>query len=402
MKPSFQINDTEQFWDRANENAKEQLNEVKEFAEVLEKRKKRKKVIALSVAAAFLICAAALFVFVLLPQLRYNKALTYIKNGNYEKGIEIFYSLGDYKDSLDRISRTKYDVALKLFNEEKYNEAYLIFDELQDYSDSQGLKKECLYKEALIFMDQEKWEKAKEKLVSLGNYKEAGKNIKECSYQLGLIAIKKENWDEALNIFTSIENYKDSEEQIVFSNYNKAKTYHKEGKYTDAVKIFSSIGEYQDSVTLMNESMYAYVKVHQQRDDSVTYEYLKQLYSVNYEDAKTIYKTLYSWKADCIINNKKEDKVTHSQVLSRYDTVYFHVTLSGGEPNATTKVRYEIVFPGGSVQKGDFGKDWKEKSEGCTWVWFKTPAFAQTGYAYIKLFDHKNNLIGEETVYIGK
>jgi hypothetical protein len=44
--------------------------------------------------------------------------------------------LGDYKDSADRVFRTKYDLALRLYSEEKYDEAYTIFDESGDYRDS--------------------------------------------------------------------------------------------------------------------------------------------------------------------------------------------------------------------------------------------------------------------------
>ncbi len=402
MKPSFQINDTDRFWQDAYDNAEEELKEVKELAIKNAKKKKRKTVIALCITAVLLVALSILFVVILLPQLRYNKALGHIKNGDYEKAIEIFEDLGDYKDSSDRIFRTKYDVALRLFSDEKYGEAYIFFDELGEYHDSLGLKKECLYKDALKLMEKAEWERAKENFNALGNYKEAGKNIKECNYQLGLIAIKGEKWEAAVNIFSSLADYKDSNEQLVLSNYNKAKSYHKAGKYTEAVKIFEEISDYEDSLNLKQQSMFAYVKGHQNAEDLTTFEYLKELVSVNYEESKAIHKSLYSWSAKCIINNSKEDKTTDSAVISRFDTVYFHVTLSGGAPNATTTVKYEIVFPGGSVQKGDFGKNWKSGSEGCTWVWFKTPAYAETGYAYVKLYDLEGTLIGEDEVYIGK
>ncbi len=402
MKPSFKINDKDKFWQDAYSNAEKELIEVKEIAVKKAKKKKRKTVAFISVSAVFVVAFAVLFYIFLLPQLRYNNALSCIKDGNYDKAIEIFTDLGNYKDSADRIYRTKYDVALRLYGNEKYEDAYLLFDGLGDYRDSLGLKKECVYKNALTLLNSGKWAEAKEKLLSLSNYKDAGKYIKECDYQLGLIAVNNQKWENAVEIFSSLGDYKDSEEQFILSNYNKAKSLHKSGKYKEAVKIFDELADYEDSNSLKFTSMYAYVKGHLSAEDSLTFEYLSILVKENWEESKTIYKSLYYWTANCIINNSKSDSKTNMEVISRFDTVYFHVFLTGGAPNATTTVKYQIVFPGGSVQKGDFGKNWKKDSEGCTWVWFKTPANAETGYAYIKLFDLDGNLIGEDSVYIAK
>lgn len=399
---SFKINDNEKFWQDAYDNAEKELLEAKELVVKKAKKKKRKTVAVLSITCVLICSFAVLFVFILLPQLKYNKALGHIKDGNYQKAIEIFADLGDYKDSKDRIFRTKYDVALHLYGQEKYEEAYLLFNELENYHDSLGLKKECIYKNSLLLMKNQQWEKAKENFSTLGNYKESGKNIKECNYQLGLTQVQNENWGNAVNIFSALTDYKDSNERLTLSNYNLAKVYHKEGKYTEAVNLFEELSDYEDSKNLKLLSMLAYVKNHKDAKDLTTFEYLKELTKENYEDSKSIYKTLYAWSAKCIINNSKTDNTKDMAVISRFDTVYFHVTLSGGAPNATTTVKYETVFPGGSVQKGDFGKNWSSGSEGCTWVWFKTPAYADTGYAYIKLYDLEGNLIGEDSVYISK
>lgn len=402
MKPSFQINDTDKFWQDAADNAKKELVDIRIQNLKRAKKKKRKTAIILSVAALFAVACAVAFFIILLPQLKYNKALSYVKNGETEKAIEIFTSLGDYKDSEDRILRTRYDVALRLYNEGKYDEAYEHFNKLGDYSDSLGLKTECVYKEALSLMDKKQWERAKIKLEGLGNYKESSKSLKECNYQLGLAAMDKGNWEEAVNLLTPLADYKNCGDQLTFADYNRAKTYHKEGKYEQAIKIFTELGDYEDSKALRLTSMYAYVKGHLEADNLTTFEYLKELYDADFEDSKTVYKNLYVWQAKCIINKSKEDTKTDSSTLSRYDTVYFHVSLSGGPPNSATCVRYEIVFPGGSIQTGDFGNDWIDGSEGCTWVWFKNPATSDTGYAYIKLFDGDGNQIGEDKVYIGK
>lgn len=76
--------------------------------------------------------------------INYNIAITSMEKGKYDKAIEIFSNLKDYKDSTDKVIETKYLLAEDYVSSEKYEEAYKMFLELKDYKDS--AKKAIEYK----------------------------------------------------------------------------------------------------------------------------------------------------------------------------------------------------------------------------------------------------------------
>lgn len=68
--------------------------------------------------------------------INYNIAISAMEKGKYDKAIEIFTNLKDYKDSTDKLTETKYLLAENYVSSEKYEEAYKGFLELNDYKDS--------------------------------------------------------------------------------------------------------------------------------------------------------------------------------------------------------------------------------------------------------------------------
>lgn len=68
--------------------------------------------------------------------INYNIAISAMEKGKYDKAIEIFTNLKDYKDSTDKLTETKYLLAEYYVSSEKYEEAYKGFLELKDYKDS--------------------------------------------------------------------------------------------------------------------------------------------------------------------------------------------------------------------------------------------------------------------------
>lgn len=68
--------------------------------------------------------------------INYNIAISAMEKGEYDKAIEIFTNLKDYKDSTDKLTETKYLLAEYYVSSEKYKEAYKGFLELKDYKDS--------------------------------------------------------------------------------------------------------------------------------------------------------------------------------------------------------------------------------------------------------------------------
>ena len=63
-------------------------------------------------------------------------ATIYVEQEKYDKAIEIFTNLKDYKDSTNKLTETKYLLAEDYVSSKKYKEAHKLFLEIEDYKDS--------------------------------------------------------------------------------------------------------------------------------------------------------------------------------------------------------------------------------------------------------------------------
>lgn len=129
--------------DKAEEIKKEE-ERIKAEREKAEKEReakaKKKKKIAIFITSAVAVCTALalLCVYVIIPAIKYNIAITAVENKNYDEAIAIFEELGDYSDSVDKIPETKYKKADQCESNQNYGMAVQIFTELDDYSDSKN------------------------------------------------------------------------------------------------------------------------------------------------------------------------------------------------------------------------------------------------------------------------
>lgn len=127
---------------------------------------------------------------------RYDMAVRFMNDGNYEKAMIEFRNLDGYSDSASKASqcegllyRPTYLEAIGLMNREEYDEARSMFWSVYDYKDSAEKVEQCdelqyglQYEEALAFMDQGLYEDALvlfETLSSTG-YKDTYDEIEQC------------------------------------------------------------------------------------------------------------------------------------------------------------------------------------------------------------------------------
>lgn len=75
----------------------------------------------------------------------YARAMKDYKNKSYEKAINEFESLGDYKESSEMVQKSTYDYAKILYEEEKYEDARLYFERIINYEDTQKYIDDCNY-----------------------------------------------------------------------------------------------------------------------------------------------------------------------------------------------------------------------------------------------------------------
>ena len=124
-------------WRDSRTKIAEYQHKIKEVQEE-NKRKKRKRtlieILSILVAAA-IICFIIVLVKVIIPNNKYEKAISLSERERYDEAITIFKELDDYKESKEYVKKTKYNKAMNAIEEEKFDLAHVILYELGDYED---------------------------------------------------------------------------------------------------------------------------------------------------------------------------------------------------------------------------------------------------------------------------
>ena len=133
-------------WKDADEQIEICNKKITEIKEKEEKTaKKIKKIVAIS---APIICAIIAFIIllntVIIPSANYNKGMELLESGDYDKAIEVFLSLGDYKDVSDKQAFCYYNKGIKLLESGDYDKAIGAFFAAGDYKDAVGKRAEYL------------------------------------------------------------------------------------------------------------------------------------------------------------------------------------------------------------------------------------------------------------------
>ena len=177
---------------RAEEDKKreeERQAEIRKL-EAEEKAKKNKKTVII-LATVAVICLTGVFIStnVIIPNSKYNAAVTLMENGDYDEAIEAFKALGDYKDSTQKIEECN------------------------------SKKLEDNYSAAITLMENGDYDKAIKAFEALGNYKDSAEKIEECKngilenkYIAAVKLMENEEYTAAYKAFEEIIGYKDSAE----------------------------------------------------------------------------------------------------------------------------------------------------------------------------------------------
>lgn len=175
--------------------AKEREQAAREQA-AAEARKKR--MTRLLVAGVAVVAAAVLTKNLLLPLIRYNKAVAKMEAGQYAEAIQDFEALEGFWHSEDQIlacrdgiREDKYQAAAALMRQEAYDDALTVFLEIEDYRDSEEQIAQCRelsvaerYKHGLELMEDGKFQAAKEIFQALEGYQESDALIEQCDWHL--------------------------------------------------------------------------------------------------------------------------------------------------------------------------------------------------------------------------
>ncbi len=160
--------------------------------------------------------------------------------------------------------------------------------------------------------------------------------------------------------------------------------------YERALRLYAKASDFEGGENLtdkINKAKYGYVKSHKSDGGDKFEKYLGELHEIGYEGVDKIYKEYYAWHFKIVANLDPDDYSTDIDTASRADTVYFHVSVSGGPPGETLDIYYDAKWPSGARQTDMIGSDWKSGSKGSARFSYPVPIFAQEGTLSFRIYD---------------
>lgn len=238
----------------------EQRRAEQEIIRLQEEKKQKIKYFLCNWVPQFVSVLVALILFILLlsnviiPSSRYHKASKLCEKGEYNRAIEIFTELENYKDSRDMILECRYRNAVSLMEMGNAEDAIIIYNELGSYKDSAERISSYRYQQALNNIETGDYDKAIEIFESIKDYKDSAELIPYYRYQQAKNYYEAGDYDKAISIYETIRDYMDSEEQIAICTeaknskaYQEALALMKDKKYNSAIDAFTLIINYKDS-----------------------------------------------------------------------------------------------------------------------------------------------------------
>ena len=111
---------------------------------------------------------------------KYQAAESLLKDREFDKAIDEFEKIIDYKDSGERVNEAKYGKAEELLDNGLYDEAADIFLSIKPYKDAGEKADEAKYENARALLTDGKYEEAKKLFGSLGDYLDASEMVNKC------------------------------------------------------------------------------------------------------------------------------------------------------------------------------------------------------------------------------
>ena len=170
--------DVEELRKQAEQRRKECENT--EEKERKAKERKNKRLTVAFVLVVLIACVVGWFVVTrVIPNNKYQRAVTLRENGQYGEAAAVFTELGDYSDANEQIAPTKYMQAEELRENGQYEEAIALFTELGNYYDAAAQVTETKYQKATNLNAFGKYDEAYAIYVTLTGYKDVDKLLAE-------------------------------------------------------------------------------------------------------------------------------------------------------------------------------------------------------------------------------
>ncbi len=331
--------------DEADRKIEEQRQ--RELAEIQRKKREnnlRKKSRIVSIISAVMIVAVATVVVTVSVNKnqknnKYQEAVVFFNQGDYENAAELLESLGDYKDSADYLSiarenistrKEAYNKGVAYYNEGLYLESIGALSEIVDYLDSNEYIEKAatkLYEQSEQFFNGEEYEKAKDTLRGIpetsGSYIKAVALLKQVDerlielqnmqkYEIAVSAYESGEYERSQKKFLEIREYLDSNEYLTdigTALLQNAKNEFELQNYDEGVRIIHLIDESVEWSEYDEAKSYLESMTEEYKNESI--EMAKETYKSQGESAMNDYLSsrVCSLFAQSDANNIKNDIV---------------------------------------------------------------------------------------------
>ena len=293
--------------------------------------------------------------------------------------------------------KMEYSKAAQALANGDYGTAITVFGELGDYEDSAAQLTEAEYQQALAALKQGDYESAITQLGNLKGYKDAETQWKEAKYQNAKKLLDAKNYTNARSAFSSLNGYKDSADLYKEATYQQCKA--DKTNAAQYINLLDTLGDYKDSAALRLEKMSQYVNANKNASltsaRKICCEYLKDLIQSDSATWQPVYNEMFSWKITDVYWNTSADSTTQVSSIKSGSPVYFHFTISGGEPGASTML-YRRVFWSDGDKSGYNSFNYEYKDGDSSYVYWDKLSYK--GKVTITVYDGNKNKIGSGSV----
>lgn len=265
------------------------------------------------------------------------------------------------------------------------------------------------YEEALQLQAEGKYQQAIKKYEALGDYKDSKNMIWECYIGIGDDYSQESDFEKALKTYNIALKQKESKElytKIWKCYIGIGDRYFDQKDFEKALETYYTAIDQKDSKELqdkINKTKMAYIETYKGDRTAKVEQFLSELKALKYPGIDKIYDAYYAWHVKITANTSEEDYSTDISTASRKDTIYFHMTLSGGEPSEQIQLYYEVIWPNGSSQISALDSNWKTGSKITARFQYPVPLFGKEGKLTFKLYDKSTNEeLGSDSVTLQK
>lgn len=259
---------------------------VRQYNKQQTKKSFKRNIVLVCVLVAIVIIGFGAFQLYQLIRIndRYESAKNYVSNYKFEEAIDVYKSLGNYKDAQEMVLQTKYEYAEYLTIIDRYEDAIAMYSSLGNYKNSAQNIANVYAKWGDYARENKQFAEAFEYYEKAGNAVNPD-TLKQTSHEYGLNLMENGKYQEAIEIFNKDIERVGNPTLIAECYYHLGKGYLEQGRFDEAIEAFAHCYGVEDAVEL-NKKAYYLKGNKMQTANKVEEAYNCYLNAADYEDAQ--------------------------------------------------------------------------------------------------------------------